>query len=240
MSESINENLSEMMAGDGSSLSMPPAFVFVNPKSQRAYKKANKDNIDGRSKGAKKLLSRISQRRSKMKEELELISEKVPTETERAQEQIRKKKELENKKDLQRRRDEAKQKMQRKTDEMGVLMKARLTDFKKKASEQQQKVQKNHYEIEGGQIMNENTTTLDALEVALQVATSELNPSGETDFAKITFGDGSQQNLDNFSAKRITAAYAQLDDTNKEKFRFMLNKDASTFQSALEFAVRNV
>lgn len=240
MSKSINENLSEMMAGDGSALSMPPAFVFVNPRSQRAYKKANKDNIDGRSRGAKKLLSRISQRRSKMKEELELISEKVPTETERAQEQIRKKKELENKKDLQARRDEAKQKMQRKTDEMGVLMKARLADFKKKASEQQKKVQKNHYEIEGGQIMNENTTTLDALEVALQVATSELNPTGETDFAKITFGDGSQQNLDNFSAKRIAAAYAQLDDTNKEKFRFMLNKDAVTFQSALEFAVRNV
>jgi len=240
MSKSINENLSEMMAGDGSSVSIPPSFVFVNPRSQRAYKKANKDNVDGRSRGAKKLLSRISQRRSKMKEELELISEKVPSETERAQQQIRKKKELENKVSLQKRKDAAKQNMQNKTDEMNILMKARLADFKKKAAEQQKKVQKNHYEVEGGQIMNENSTTLDALEVALQVATSELNPTGETEFAKITFGDGSQQNLDNFSAKRIAAAYAQLDDSNKDKFRFMLNKDAATFQSALEFAVRNV
>jgi hypothetical protein len=81
---------------------------------------------------------------------------------------------------------------------------------------------------------------MDALEVALQVATSELNPSGETDFAKIQFSDGSVQNLDNFSAKRIAAAYAQLDDDNKDTYRYMLNKDAATFQSALEFAVRNV
>ena len=88
--------------------------------------------------------------------------------------------------------------------------------------------------------MNESTTTVDALEVALRVATSELNPSGETEFAKITFENGTQQNLDNFSAKRIAAAYAQLDDANKDKFRYMLNKDAVTFQSALEFAVKNV
>jgi hypothetical protein len=82
----------------------------------------------------------------------------------------------------------------------------------------------------------ENT---DALEVALNVATSELDPNGESSFAKITFGDGTQQNLDNFSAKRIAATYAQLDDEHQGQFRYMLNKDAVTFQSALEFAIRN-
>lgn len=239
MSETTEPNLNEMMAGDGSALSMPPAFVFVKPRSHRAYKKANKDYIDGRSKGAKSLLSRIN-RRKKMKEELEnLISEAAPSETERAQKQITQQKKLNRAKDLQKKRAEAKAKMQTKTKEMDTLVKARLSDFKKKAAQQQQKVQKNSYEPEG-EIMTESTTTVDALEVALRVATSELNPSGETEFAKITFGDGTQQNLDNFSAKRIAAAYAQLDDTNKEKYRYMLNKDAVTFQSALEFAVKNV
>jgi len=237
MSKKIEHNINEMMAGDGSALSLPPAFIFVNTKSRRKYKKSNKDMVDGRTKGAKKLLSRILGKR-KMKEELELISEKVPSATERAQEQIRKSKELDNKKDLQKKREEAREKMQRKQSEMDKLMKARVSDFKTKAQQQQKKIQ-NSYEPEG-EMMTETTSTMDALEVALHVATSELNPSGETDFAKITFGDGTNQNLDNFSAKRIAAVYAQLDDPNKDKFRYMLNKDASTFQSALEFAIRNV
>lgn len=237
MSKKIEHNINEMMAGDGSALSLPPAFIFVNTKSRRKYKKSNKDMVDGRTKGAKKLLSRILGKR-KMKEELELISEKVPSATERAQEQIRKGKELDNKKDLQKKREEAREKMQRKQSEMDKLMKARVSDFKTKAQQQQKKIQ-NSYEPEG-EMMTETTSTMDALEVALHVATSELNPSGETNFAKITFGDGTNQNLDNFSAKRIAAVYAQLDDPNKDKFRYMLNKDASTFQSALEFAIRNV
>lgn len=239
MSEATESNLNEMMAGDGSALSMPPAFVFVKPRSHRAYKKANKDYVDGRSKGAKNLLSRIN-RRKKMKEQVEetIISEAVPSETERAQKQISQQKKLNRQKEMQKKREEAKSKMMNKTKEMDTLMKARLADFKKKASDQQRKVMKNSYQPEG-EIMTE-TTTADALEVALHVATSELNPTGETEFAKITFGDGTTQNLDNFSAKRIAAAYAQLDDTNKEKYRYMLNKDAVTFQSALEFAVRNV
>jgi len=81
---------------------------------------------------------------------------------------------------------------------------------------------------------------MDAMDVALEVATSELNPSGETSFAKIQFSNGDTQNLDNFSAKRIAACYAQLDDTQQQQFRYMLNKDAASYQTALDFAVRNV
>ena len=228
------------MAGDGAALSMPPAFVFVNPRSHRRYKKANQDKVDGRTKGAKSMLSRI-QSRKKMKEELEskTISEAVPSETERAQKQIGQMKKLTRAKDLQKKRDEAKKKMQSKTKEMDVLMKARMTDFKKKASDQTKKLKKEETEVTK-EIMTESTAQQDALDVALQVATSELNPSGEASFAKIKFGDGSEQNLDNFSAKRIAACYAQLPDEQQTQFRYMLNKDASTYQSALDFAIRNV
>ena len=240
MSETSKPIVNEMMAGDGSGLSMPPAFVFVNPRSHRRYKKSNQDKVDGRTKGAKQMLSRITTRR-KMKEQVEetIISEAVPSETERAQKQIGQMKKLNRAKDLQKKREEAKKKMQSKTKEMDTLMKARMQDFKKKASDQTKKTQmKNSYEMEGEQIME--TTKTDALEVALQVATSELNPTGETAFAKINFDDGSEQNLDNFSAKRIAACYAQLDEPKQNQFRYMLNKDAATFQSALDFAVRNV
>ena len=236
MSEKSKPNLNEMMAGDGSGLALPPAFVFVNPRQHRKYKKGNEDKVDGRSKGARALFNRIQRR--KMKEQVETqIDEAIVSDTERAQKQIQQGKKLNRQKDLQKKRKEAKEKMMNKTKEMDTLMKARLSDFKKKEKEQQKKVQmKNSVEFEGN-VMMENQ---DVIQVALDVATSELNPAGEGSFAKIQFSDGSQQNLDNFSAKRIAACYAQLDDTHKQQFQYMLNKDAASYQSALDFAVRNV
>jgi len=242
MSKATEPNINEMIAGDGAHLSMPPAFVFVNPKSARKYKKANQDKVDGRTKGARQMLSRITNRK-KMKEELEkqTISEYgVPSETERAQKQIGQMKKLKRQKALQDKKSSAKKSMQDKTSEMDVLMKARLSDFKKKASSQTKKLQKNSVDPGDGNVIMENQT-MDSLDIALQVATSEMTGTvGETDFAKITFGDGSQQNLDNFSAKKIAACYAQLEGEKQDQYRYMLNKDAATFQSALDFAIRNI
>jgi len=285
------KRLSEMMAGDGSGLALPPAFVFVNPKSARKYKKGN-SKIDGRSKDAKDLMSRI-QRRKMNKEELETtseatlatarknigrnpkkkscwdgykatgtkmkggksvpdckkeeletpIAESVPNETERAQKQIGQMKKLNRRKELQKKRGEAKQKMQSKTKEMDILMKARLSDFKKKAGSQTKKLKtlNNSIELKGDDMIKETTLSQkDALEVAVAVATKEVPDFGENDMAKIQFSDGGIQNLDNFSAKKIAACYGSLDDSHKDQFRFMVNKDAATFQSALDFAIRNV
>lgn len=236
MSKGTEPNLNEMInsAGDGSGLQLPPAFVMVNPRQHRKYKK-NNEKVDGRSKGAKDLFSRIQRR--KMKENLDTpIEEAVSSETERAQKQIGQQKKLNRQKELQKKRGEAKEKMQRKTKEMDTLMKARLADFKKKASDQTKKLKREEIEMTEV-IMTENQ---DVIQVALDVATSELNPQGEHSFAKIQFADGGVQNLDNFSAKRIAACYAQLDDTHKQQFQYMLNKDASSYQAALDFAVKNV
>ena len=238
MSKRTRSNINEEInsAGDGSGLALPPAFVVVQPRQHRTYKKNNK--VDGRTSGAKALFSRIQKR--KMKEEIETnVTEAVSTETDRAQKQIAQGKKLKRQKELQAKRKDAKTKMQDKTKEMDILMKARLQDFKKKASGQEKKLGKlnNSTELEGDKMVNEGQ---DVVQVALDVATQELNPSGETNFAKIEFADGSSQNLDNFSAKRISATYAQLEGEHQKQFQFMLNKDASTFQSALDFAIRSV
>ena len=234
MSERTEPNLNEMInsAGDGSGLQLPPAFVMVNPRQHRKYKK-NNEKVDGRTKGARSLFDRIQKR--KMKEETN-VTEALSTDTERAQKQIQQGKKLGRQKDLQKKRGEAKEKMMRKTKEMDTLMKARLSDFKKKAATQTKKLKREETEVTT-EIMTENQ---DVIQVALDVATSELNPQGEGTFAKVQFSDGSVQNLDNFSAKRIAACYAQLDDTHKQQFQYMLNKDAASYQSALDFAVRNV
>ena len=229
-----------MKAGDGSSLQLPPAFVLINPRQHRRYKKGNQDQVDGRTSGAKDLMSRISKRKMKETVEEKQISEAAPSNTERAQKQIAQSKKLRAQKKLHKKKDEAKRSMQDKTKEMDTLMKARLSDFKKKASSQTKKLSRlnNSTEFEGETMVNENQ---DVVQVALDVATQELNPSGEAHFAKIQFADGSAQNLDNFSAKRIAAAYAGLEnDEHKKQFQFMLNKDAASFQSALDFAIRNV
>ena len=219
-------------AGDGSGLQLPPAFVMVNPKQHRKYKK-NNETIDGRTKGARSLFDRIQRR--KMKEDTN-VTEALSTDTERAQKQITQTKKLNRSKELQKKRGEAKSKMMNKTKEMDVLMKARLSDFKKKAASQTKKLKREDTEVTK-KIMTENQ---DVIQVALDVATSELNPQGEGSFAKIQFSDGAVQNLDNFSAKRIAACYAQLDDAHKQQFQYMLNKDAASYQTALDFAVRNV
>ena len=234
MSKESEPNLNEMInsAGDGSGLQLPPAFVMVNPRQHRKYKK-NNEKVDGRTKGARSLFDRIQKR--KMKEETN-VTEALSTDTERAQKQITQGKKLNRQKDLQKKRGEAKEKMMRKSKEMDTLMKARLSDFKKKAASQTKKLKREETEVTT-EIMTENQ---DVIQVALDVATAELNPQGEQSFAKVQFSDGSVQNLDNFSAKRIAACYAQLDDTHKQQFQYMLNKDAGTYQAALDFAIRNV
>ena len=236
MNEMINS------AGDGSGLQLPPAFVMVNPRQHRKYKK-NNETVDGRTSGAKDLFNRIQRRKmtGTKKEHVEIenpITEVVSSETERAQKQIGQMKKLNRQKDLQKKRGEAKDKMVKKTKEMDTLMKARLADFKKKASSQQKKLKRNNEETNVKKdVIIENQ---DVIQVALDVATSELNPNGSENFARVQFGDGSTQNLDNFSAKRIAACYAQLDDTHKQQFQYMVNKDAASYQSALDFAIRNV
>ena len=234
MSERTEPNLNEMInsAGDGSGLQLPPAFVMVNPRQHRKYKKGN-ETVDGRTKGARSLFDRIQKR--KMKEETN-VTEALSTDTERAQKQIAQGKKLGRQKDLQKKRGEAKEKMMRKTKEMDTLMKARLSDFKKKAATQTKKLKREETDMKEVTL----TENQDVVQVALDVATAELNPQGEGSFAKIQFADGGVQNLDNFSAKRIAACYAQLDDTHKQQFQYMLNKDATTYQSALDFAIRNV
>ena len=215
---------------------LPPSVVVVQPRKHRQWKKNNKDSfVDGRSKGAKTLLSRINRRKMKEQVEENIISEAAPSETERAQKQIGQMKKLGRAKDLQKKRDEAKKKMQGKTREMDVLMKARMADFKKKASDQTKKLKKEETEMTTNMI-KEYTDVLDA---AIEVAAQPTN-TAETAYARVQFSDGVTANIDQFSARKIAATYAGLEGENQNAFRYMLNKDAATYASAVDFAVRNV
>lgn len=251
--------MNEMMAGDGSGLALPPAFVFVNTaKKKKNLKKTKDEKIDGRKKSARKLIQRVmSRRKTKMSEEMKEVISEVTSETEKAQKQIKAAKQMRAKKELQKKRGEAKQQAQDKSDEMNTLLKARMSDFRKKAASKQQKaqkqvVQKNSFDPQGNVIseMDQMISVprtgsaggVDVFTTAMKVAEegSAYGRDPETSFANLVFQDGTGGRLGVFDAKRILATYEGLSPENRNKFRVMLNMSASSYQKALDFAVRNV
>ena len=258
MSKTSNPTMNEMMAGDGSGLALPPAFVFVNTaKKKKNLKKTKDDKIDGRKKSAKKLIQRVMSRRTtKMSEENKEIIAEVVSDTEKAQKQIKASKEMRAKKELQKKRAEAKGTMQDKGDEMNVLLRARMSDYKKKAAEKQQKaskqVQKNSYDPQGNVISEmDNMISIprggsaggvDVFTTAMKVAEegTSYGRDPEVSFANLVFQDGTSGRIGVFDAKRILSTYEGLSPENRDKFRVMLNMSNSSYQKALDFAVRNV
>lgn len=259
MSETSQTTMNEMMAGDGSGLALPPAFVFVNTaKKKKNLKKTKDEKIDGRKKSARKLIQRVmSRRKTKMSEEIKEVISEATSETEKAQKQIKAGKQMRAKKELQKKRSEAKQQAQDKSDEMQTLLKARMSDFRKKAASKQQKaqkqvIQKNSFDPEGN-IISENDQMIsvprtgsaggvDVFTTALKVAEegSAWGRDPETSFTNLVFQDGTSGRIGVFDAKRILATYEGLSPENRDKFRVMLNMSASSYQKALDFAVRNV
>ena len=246
MSETSQTTMNEMMAGDGSGLALPPAFVFVNTKKKKNLKKTKMEKLDGRKKSARNLIKRVMSRRtSKMSEEAkEIISEAI-SDTEKAQKQIKASKEMRAKRDLQAKRTEAKKKMADKSDEMNTLLRARMSDFKKKAAEKQQKAASQVMKKEDVDIAIPRTGSaggVDVFTTALKVAEegSAYGRDPEISFANLVFNDGSRGRIGVFDAKRILATYEGLSAENRDKFRVMLNMSASSYAKALDFAVNNV
>lgn len=260
MSETSKTTMNEMTAGDGSSLALPPAFVFVNTKKKSKVKllrRKPEEKVDGRKKSAKKLIQRVmSRRKTKMSEEIKEVIVEAVSDTEKAQKQIKASKEMRAKRDLQSKRSEAKQKMSDKSDEMNTLLRARMSDFKKKSAEKQQRadkqVQKNSYDPQGNVIseMDNMISTprggsaggVDVFTTAMKVAEegSAYGRDPEISFANLVFQDGTAGRIGVFDAKRILATYEGLSPENRDKFRVMLNMSNTTYQKALDFAVRNI
>jgi hypothetical protein len=245
MFENSETTINEMTAGDGSGLALPPSFVFVKTKKRRVYKKNDDVRIDGRKKNARKLVKRILNNRTKRQGKMEeaingVISEAEQSATEKAQKQIKQQKVLKGRQELQKKRQDAKGKMQDKSQEMETLVKARLSDFRKKSAEKQQKatkvVQKNSFDPTG-QIISEDVFS-QAFKIAQEGRAYGNNP--EISFASVTFLDGAAAQISYFDAQKIVAAYEGLNDENRVKFCALLNMNANTYANALQFAQYNM
>jgi hypothetical protein len=226
--------------GTGANLSMPPAVEpFGSSKKKKSY--------DGRTKAGRKFISTIllnRDKRAKKKmtnEELNIIEadekKQGPSETERAQKQIAQSKKLNKQKEVQRKAQEAKEKMQNKTKEMDTLMKARLSDFRKKAAQKTTQLQKqnNSFEPEGGDLQETIGTIQTGREVLATLMRIAQDATFEYKEGFVQFQDGRSMKVNSDVAKRMIATFEALDHDRQQQYRFLMNKDVESFLKIMQF-----
>ena len=226
--------------GTGANLSMPPAVEpFASSKKKKSY--------DGRTKAGRKFISTILLNRDKRakrkmtKEELIITEAEVakqgPSETERAQKQIAQQKKLDKQKEVQTKAQEAKGKMQRKTKEMDTLMKARLSDFRKKAAQKTTQLQKqnNSFDPEGEQLQE----TIGTIQAGREVLATLMRIAHDATFEQkegfVQFQDGRSMKINSDVAKRMVSTFEALDHDRQQQYRFLMNRSVEDFLKIMQF-----
>lgn len=226
--------------GTGANLSMPPAVEpFGSSKKKKSY--------DGRTKAGRKFISTILLNRDKRankkmtNEELNIIEaderKQGPSETERAQKQIAQSKKLNKQKEVQKKAQDAKEKMQNKTKEMDTLMKARLSDFRKKAAQKTTQLQKqnNSFDPEGSQLQETIGTIQRGREVLATLMRIAQDATFEYKEGFVEFQDGRSMKVNSDVAKRMIATFEALDHDRQQQYRFLMNKDVESFLKIMQF-----
>jgi len=226
--------------GTGANLSIPPAVEpFVSSKKKKSY--------DGRTKAGRKfistiLLNRDKRAKKKMTNEQLIIAEaeiakQGPSETERAQKQIAQQKKLDKQKEVQTKAQEAKGKMQRKTKEMDTLMKARLSDFRKKAAQKTTQLQKqnNSFDPEGEQLQE----TIGTIQAGREVLSTLMRIAHDATFEQkegfVQFQDGRSMKVNSDIAKRMVSTFEALDHDRQQQYRFLMNRSVEDFLKIMQF-----
>lgn len=222
-----------MSVGTGANLALPPAH---EPPGIPASKKKKK--YDGRTKAGRKLVNRILLNRDKrvkkkMAQEQHIIEadekKQGPSETERAQKQIAQQKKLNKQKEVQKKAQEAKSKMQNKTKEMDTLMKARLSDFRKKASDKSSKLQRQVSESVGTQAPG-----VEVLGTLLKIAQEDTYGKQHVE-GYVQFMDGRSMKVNSDVAKRMVATFEALDSERQQQYRFLMNRSVEDFLKVMQF-----
>ena len=225
--------------GTGANVALPPAH---EPPGIPASKKKKK--YDGRTKAGRKLVNRILSNREKrakkkMAQEQHIIEaddkKEGPSETERAQKQIAQQKKLNKQKEVQKKAQDAKSKMQNKTKEMDTLMKARLSDFRKKAARKQSSLQRQTQEsVEIEEAAGTQAPGVEVLGTLMKLAQEETYGNREVE-GHIQFKDGRSLRVNSDVAKRMVSTFEALDAARQDQYRFLMNKSVESFLQIMRF-----
>ena len=225
--------------GTGANVALPPAH---EPPGIPASKKKKK--YDGRTKAGRKLVNRILSNRDKrakkkMAQEQHIIEaddkKEGPSETERAQKQIAQQKKLNKQKEVQKKAQDAKGKMQNKTKEMDTLMKARLSDFRKKAAKKQSSLQRQTQEsVEIEEAAGTQAPGVEVLGTLMKLAQEETYGNREIE-GHLQFRDGRTLRVNSDVAKRMVSTFEALDAARQDQYRFLMNKSVESFLQIMRF-----
>lgn len=225
--------------GTGANVALPPAH---EPPGIPASKKKKK--YDGRTKAGRKLVNRILSNREKrakkkMAQEQHIIEaedkKEGPSETERAQKQIAQQKKLNKQKEVQKKAQDAKSKMQNKTKEMDTLMKARLSDFRKKAARKQSSLQRQTQEsVEIEEAAGTQAPGVEVLGTLMKLAQEDTYGNQEVE-GHIQFKDGRSLRVNSDVAKRMVSTFEALDAARQDQYRFLMNKSVESFLQIMRF-----
>ncbi len=225
--------------GTGANVALPPAH---EPPGIPASKKKKK--YDGRTKAVRKLVNRILSNREKrakkkMAQEQHIIEaddkKEGPSETERAQKQIAQQKKLNKQKEVQKKAQDAKGKMQNKTKEMDTLMKARLSDFRKKAAKKQTALQRQTQEsVEIEEAAGTQAPGVEVLGTLMKLAQEDTYGNQEVE-GHVQFKDGRSLRVNSDVAKRMVSTFEALDAARQDQYRFLMNKSVESFLQIMRF-----
>ena len=225
--------------GSGANVALPPAH---EPPGIPASKKKKK--YDGRTKAGRKLVNRILSNREKrakkkMAQEQHIVEaddkKDGPSETERAQKQIAQQKKLNKQKEVQKKAQDAKGKMQNKTKEMDTLMKARLSDFRKKAAKKQSSLQRQTQEsVEIEEAAGTQAPGVEVLGTLMKLAQEETYGNREVE-GHLQFRDGRTLRVNSDVAKRMVSTFEALDAARQDQYRFLMNKSVESFLQIMRF-----
>ena len=225
--------------GTGANVALPPAH---EPPGIPASKKKKK--YDGRTKAGRKLVNRILSNREKrakkkMAQEQHIIEaddkKDGPSETERAQKQIAQQKKLNKQKEVQKKAQDAKGKMQNKTKEMDTLMKARLSDFRKKAAKKQTALQRQTQEsVEIEEAAGTQAPGVEVLGTLMKLAQEDTYGNQEVE-GHVQFKDGRSLRVNSDVAKRMVSTFEALDAARQDQYRFLMNKSVESFLQIMRF-----
>ena len=225
--------------GTGANVALPPAH---EPPGIPASKKKKK--YDGRTKAGRKLVNRILSNREKrakkkMAQEQHIIEaddkKDGPSETERAQKQIAQQKKLNKQKEVQKKAQDAKSKMQNKTKEMDTLMKARLSDFRKKAAKKQTSLQRQTQEsVEIEEAAGTQAPGVEVLGTLMKLAQEDTYGNQEVE-GHVQFKDGRSLRVNSDVAKRMVSTFEALDAARQDQYRFLMNKSVESFLQIMRF-----
>lgn len=226
-----------MSVGTGANLALPPAH---EPPGIPASKKKKK--YDGRTKAGRKLVNRILSNREKrskkkMAQEQHIIeaegAQQGTSDTERAQKQIAQQKKLNKQKEVQKKAQDAKEKMQNKTKEMDTLMKARLSDFRKKATDKNKRLQTQKESV------GTQAPGVEVLGTLMKLAQESTYGNQEVE-GHVQFRDGRSLRVNTDVAKRMVATFEGLDPARQDMYRFLMNKSVEDFLKVMQFNPSNM